>query len=382
MSTTAHPVSERAAQDEALRHGVALGDRDALWRLLQASPHRVPELAQPDWLQAGAAPGSAADEVVRGMFEMVANHLRSDDAQQAFAPFQLLLLLRGQPGPLQAFVQALDAPGEPPVHHLMLLGPGLFVAVADRLLRALTCAEVWPELGDLSLCQRQWAPEPLANQPQDPDRFQLAMRLAMVAALVVLYHELAHVLGGHCAYLAAQADGAGLGVLREGRPLAMAQADAPAVDLPRRAMEADADYRAGQFLARVLQLGLLGEVNDEDLPHWCELLAFVAAVTFNAFEAAASGPDYRSGYHLPATRTEVFLEGAAQQLGVREAAAFAEGASSALQFCAAHYQAPPSQAEIAADLAALQEQTLPAMKALRPQWAQWVPAAWMQRHAH
>lgn len=70
--------------DDALRQGVAIGDRDALWALARAA--NVSELADPVWPLPDVLAGGAADAVVRGMFEMVANHLRSVDAQAGFAP--------------------------------------------------------------------------------------------------------------------------------------------------------------------------------------------------------------------------------------------------------------------------------------------------------
>lgn len=375
-------MSEPSRLDDALRQGVALGDRDALWRAAERA--NVPELTEATWPLPGVAAGGAADAVVRGMFEMVANHLWSAQAQAAFAPLQLLVLLRGDVSQLDAWVMALDAHAAHPQQHLMVLRPGVFTTVADRLLRALTCAEVWPELGDLSTCQDHWTDEPLANQPRDPERFQLAMNMAMLAALIVLYHELAHVLRGHSAYhatLPTRSSAMGLAALRENRPLAMATAAGGPPDLMRRALEVDADLYAGQFVASLLKLGALGEVDDETLPHWCELLGFVATLTFNAFEAHAKLAGYAEVYHLPSTRTECFLEGAARGLGVSQPDDFAPGANAGFTFCARHYQAPASLAKIDADIASLQQQTWPVLTALRPVFGAQVPPAWLARSA-
>lgn len=191
------------APDEVLRLGAAIGDRDELWRLLRALPpeQRVPEafeaVCPPDF---GALPGAAAmdrDAAVRGMFQMICNHLDSPHAAAAFAPLRLLVLLRGGSDDFDCFVTTLGAAGDAAAPHLMVIRPGVFVTLADRLLRALTCAGVWPELGDMSSCQSAWLDAPLANQPQDGQRFQLAMHLAMLSALVVFYHELAHIIRGH-----------------------------------------------------------------------------------------------------------------------------------------------------------------------------------------
>lgn len=293
-----------------------------------------------------------------------------------------MVLLRGDLSELSAAVLPIDdAPS--PQCYLMLLRPALFTTVADRLLRALTCAEVWPELGDLATCQQTWQAEPIANQPRDPERFQLAMNMAMLAALVILYHELAHILRGHSAYWSAQSADAGLGMaaLRENKRLAMSQTgdEASEPDLTQRAIEADADLYAGQFVAAMLKLGALGEVNDDNVPHWCELVGFVATLTFNAFEANASRAGYTKGYHLPSTRTECFLEGVARGLAVEGPEWFAPGVNAGFEFCAQHYQAPPSLSTIEADVADLQQKTWPLLTTLRPQFYPYVPAEWLAR---
>ena len=76
-------------------------------------------------------------------------------------------------------------------------------------------------------------------------------------------------------------------------------------------MEVDADIYAGVFMAKALSIGMLGEINEENLPSWCELMAFLAVLTFNVFEEQVQHADYRAGYHLPGIRTECFLEGLA-----------------------------------------------------------------------
>lgn len=190
------------AQDDSLLHGAAIGDRQGLWRLLNSLPvdQQVTEAFEPAWsVQANDLTTAAAtdtDAIVRGMFQMLCNHLESPQAIAAFEPLSLLVLLRGGIHEFDAFVTTLGAVDETQAPHLMVLRPGVFVRLADRVLRAFTCAEVWPALGDLTSCQSAWSEGLLANQPRDPERFQLAMSLAMLSALVVFYHEFAHIIRG------------------------------------------------------------------------------------------------------------------------------------------------------------------------------------------
>ena len=114
-------MSEADWLGDALQHGVAIGDRDALLSLAGALGFE--EVNEPVWPSAEVVPGSATDEIVRGMFTMVAQHVRSIDAQAAFAPLQLLVLLRGDTCEVQAFVAPLEKGDGPVRQHLMLLRP-------------------------------------------------------------------------------------------------------------------------------------------------------------------------------------------------------------------------------------------------------------------
>ncbi len=382
-------MSEADWLDDALRHGVAIGDRAALHA--RATALGFAEVTEATWPPADLAAGCATDEIVSCMFTMLAQHVRSIDAQSAFAPLQLLMLLRGDTRELQAFAAPLDDDNQPGLRHLMLLRPAVFISVGDRLLRAMTCATIWPELGDLATCQREWTTEPLSNQPADPERFQLAMHMAMLAALVIFYHEMAHILRGHSAYLREASGFAGGPLaLREHRVLAMTglpigdtdeRAGTDGIDVARRALEADADLHAGLFMAEVLKLDVLGEVNAENLPHWCELIAFVAAIAYNAFEAHTRFSGYRAGYHLPPTRMECFLEGVARGLGVNGGAGFAAGADAAFAFCAQHYEAPANLDTLKEDTDALLGQTWPMLARLTPLFSRHVPTQWLDRNA-
>lgn len=368
------------AGDEALRLGVAIGDRDELWRLLRALPpeRQVPEAFEAVWPPVfrgiPAAQVADTDAVVRGMFQMIVNHLESPKAVAAFAPLRLLVLLRGGLEDFDSFVTTLGAADDPLAPHLMLIRPGVFVTLADRLTRAFTCAEVWPGLGDISTCRSEWVDTPLGNQPQDEKRFQLAMSLAMLSALVVFYHELAHIIRGHNAWAAARL---GAGWLRENQPLP--SSSSAGVDVDRRAMEADADVYAGVFLAEALKAGMLGAVNEETLPEWCEEIAFLATVTFNVFEAHARRADYRAGYHLPAIRTECFLEGVARAWGAG-ADRFFPGFNAAIEFCARHYQGFGDENELNGEMEALQHETWPWLTNLREEFIRFVPGDWFGRN--
>lgn len=350
--------------DDALMHGVAIGDRDALWQLVQAAhclrEENAPWYPQRDGVLRPDVSAVQADAVVRGMFQMVCNHLTSADAAAAFAPLKLLVLVRGSAQVPEAFVQALRSAPPPVTEHLMVIRPGLFIALADRFLRLMTCAEVWPDLGDASTRQTQWQPAALANQPTDPLRFERGMSLSMMSALMVFYHELAHILCGHTAYYAEYGCAKGLGVLSEAQPVAALDAVAPRVDVTRRAIEFDADRSAGLYLAKVLMTqGVFGKVTEDEIPKWCELVALVAGITFNAFESAVVTRDYRAGYHLPSTRMECFLEGFSKGMGVVDHHLFANGANMAFKFCAAHYVQPGTLAEIEEDIAAVGQSTWP-----------------------
>ena len=239
---------------------------------------------------------------------------------------------------------------------------------------------MWPELGDLSTCQSAWLDEPLANQPRDPERFQLAMNLAMLSALVVFYHEFAHIIRGHNSWAAQTL---GVGSLRENRrllPLHAGKADAGAgADDQRRALEVDADIYAGVFMAKALSIGMLGEINEDNLPYWCELMAFLATVTFNVFGEQVQHADYRAGYHLPGIRTECFLEGLADAWEVRDLNLFVAGMETGMELCAKHYQVPCGEKDTHADLKRIEEHTWPTLVKLRKVFNQYVPEAWLAR---
>jgi len=370
--------------DDALQKGVAIGDRAALWCILRKlTPAELPpELDFSAWqphASEDSGAGGSADAVVRGMFEMLCNHLTSPQAQASFSPLQLLVLLRGDDKAFDAFVMTLGSAGEGLQQHLMVLRPAVFVMLADRFLRALTCADIWPELGDPSTCQSSWVDVPLSNQPSDPERFQLAMNMAMLAALIVFYHELAHIIRGHNAFYSSPGTDLGAGTLRENMMLSMSSDKVGSPDITRRALEVDADIYAGVFLAATLRLGALGEITDESLPHWCELMAQVATITFNVFEEQVLKGGYRQGYHLPSTRTECFLEGLASGLDVTDNSLFAAGANAGFEFCAKHYRAPGSLTEIEADIADLKQDTLPHLHTLRPLFGKHVPLDWLKR---
>lgn len=350
--------------DDALMHGVAIGDRDALWQLVQAAhclrDEDVPWRPQREGVLSPGVSAAYADAAVRGMFQMVCNHLTSADAAAAAGSLKLLVLVRGSAQVPDAFVQALRTAPPQTTEYLMVIRPGLFIALADRFLRLMTCAEVWPNLGDSTTCQTQWQPAALANQPTDPLRFERGMSLAMMSVLMVFYHELAHVLCGHTAYYDEYAFDKGPGVLSDAQPVAPPGATSPRVDVTCRAIEFDADRWAGLYLAKVLMTqGVFGTVTEEEIPNWCELVALVAGITFNAFESAVLTNDYRAGYHLPSTRMECFLEGFARGMGVDSHRLFANGANMAYKFCAAHYVQPGTLAEIQEDIAAVGQSTWP-----------------------
>ena len=117
------------AQDDALLHGVAIGERQDLWRLLNSLPfdRQVAEAFEPAWsAQAGDMANAAAvdtDAIVRGMFQMLCNHLESPQAVEAFEPLSLLVLLRGDIGDFDAFVTTLGAVDEAMAPHLMGAAP-------------------------------------------------------------------------------------------------------------------------------------------------------------------------------------------------------------------------------------------------------------------
>lgn len=368
--------------DEALRLGAAIGERDELWRLLRALPalEQVPEADEALWPpDFGALPEAEAMDrngVVRGMFEMICNHLDSQQAAAAFAPLRLLVLLRGGSEDFDSFVTALGTADGARDTHLMVIRPGVFLTLADRLLRALTCAEVWPDLGELSSCQNEWLDAPLANQPRDEQRFRLAMHLAMLAALVVFYHELAHIVRGHSAWSAARL---GAGRLRENQPLPPAATRDG--EVRRRAMEADADMYAGVFLAMALKNGMLGELTEESLPGRCREIAFLATVTFNVFEDHVRRADYRAGYHLPGIRTECFIEGVARIWGVGQDL-FVQGFHEALAFCGEHYRGLGDEESLIGEWAVLQHRTWPMLTQLREEFIRYVPRAWLERNSH
>ncbi|WP_338848803.1 hypothetical protein V8J88_07760 [Massilia sp. W12] len=346
-------------------------------RPLQISPPWNPASFAQHW---GEHTGTA-QAVLRGMFDTLANHLTSSSAAAALQPFELSLKVAGSFSQPQALVTELDAQCN---SYLIIFAPGLFTCIADRFFRLLTCAEHFPDVGDVGACQTEWSAAPLANIPEDPERLRLAMLLSMMSILLMFYHELAHVLRGHTAFYA----NLGVHSLPEFQPLATGpivwpQAEPGAgqaqdADLIRRALEVDADIHAGLFLATVMQQQnpfeewLFDDMQDSDI---YEMVALCAGIAFNAFEAGRSS----KLYHLPGTRTECVLEGFARALGLDKREEFSIGLNNALQFCAEHYQAPGELDDFNADIDLLENHTWPMLVKIRDMFAESVPQAWLQR---
>lgn len=132
-------------------------------------------------------------------------------------------------------------------------------------------------------------------------------------------------------------------------------------------------------MAKALSIGMLGEINEDNLPSWCELMAFLAVLTFNVFEEQVQHADYRAGYHLPGIRTECFLEGLASAWEVRDLKMFVAGMNTGMDFCAKHYRPSSSEQETKADLAQLEAHTWPTLVNLRQEFHHYVPATWLAR---
>jgi hypothetical protein len=207
---------------DILLDGIAVGDADELLSLCVGDIGAYWDRSAV--LETFADQADDAEATVRGMFQMLVNHLSSDSAAAALAPVELLLLVRGDLLKVDAWVQTLDAV-QP--RHLIVVSPGTFVSLADRFLRFMTCADYLPDVGDLGSCHTSWSKQPLANQPRDGERFFMAMNFAMMSALMVFYHELAHVIRGHGAYLAYVAQEKELAVFREFFPLGSAKPSPP-----------------------------------------------------------------------------------------------------------------------------------------------------------
>ncbi len=328
-----------------------------------------------------------AEAILRGLYTSLTNHLMSDSASAALHPFELSLMLRGSLTEPHALVTELDAECK---SYLILFAPGLFTCIADRFFRLLTCADHFPDVGDISTCQTEWIDAPLANIPSDPARMQLAMLLTIMAVLLMFYHEMAHVLRGHTAFYASL----GVQTLQEFEPLATGpitlqfgtkplansagQAGAQDEDVIRRALEVDADIHAGLFLATVMQQQNPFEewlFDDMEASDVYEMVALAAGIAFNAFESHCN----TTLYHLPGTRTECVLEGFARALGLDKREEFSVGLNNALQFCAEHYQAPGKLEDFNADIDLLESTTWPMLVRIREQFSANVPEDWLNR---
>lgn len=127
------------------------------------------------------------------------------------------------------------------------------------------------------------------------DRLAFAGRLAVYSGYAIFFHELAHILRGHVLLHCSSQLGRGIAERIE------AYAENP--DLERRAMETDADYFAGQFMAKMFlaqkgQNQILGSKPNERLFR----LAIAIFVAYYTFEEL-------SGYHSGITRIYVALHG-------------------------------------------------------------------------
>lgn len=343
--------------------------------------HISPPWNAHSFAQHWGAQAGTAEAVLRGMYGTLANHITSSSASAALQPFELSLMVGGSLSEPHALVTELDAECK---SYLILFAPGLFTCIADRFFRLLTCAEHFPDVGDVSTCRHEWVDAPLANIPDDPDRLRLAMLLSMMALLLMFYHELAHVLRGHTAFYA----NLGVNTLPEFQPLATgpilfnsqpgAAGSVQDADVIRRALEVDADIHAGLFLATVMQQQnpfeewLFDGMQDSDI---YEMVALCAGIGFNAFEAHCN----TTLYHLPGSRTECVLEGFARALDLDKREEFSVGLNNALQFCAEHYQAPGTLDDFDADIDLLENTTWPMLVKIREIFAAQVPQDWYRR---
>lgn len=357
---------------DRLKYGVAIGDRDELWKQVEDLPAYVAMRIEAPWVTVADESSGLVDEmqIVCGMFEMICNHLESPSAISAFSPLNLLVAVRGSSASEDTFVQALSPQGD---SHLMIIAPGLLIKLADRFFRLLTCAEVWPDLGDTTSCPTEWGNNLLQNQPKDPTRKEFSIILSMMSALIIFYHEMAHILRGHSAYYTT---GLGAGSLVEFKPLASSSSLLEGMDIERRAIEYDADFHSGRFLAEIIRTQAVFTDIFQNIELQCDAVALVAGITFNVFEQMAEYVGYQQGYHLPGTRTECFLEGFAAGLDIKDRSLFANGLSLAFEFCAKHYQAPCSLEKIEQDIDDFEKLTWPKYIEISHLMRDHVPKSW------
>jgi hypothetical protein len=147
--------------------------------------------------------------------------------------------------------------------------------------------------------------------PECPVRLEYAGNITILAAIILFFHELAHVLRNHLAYFSQKTN---LSAIDESHTTTIE----PSI---RRAVECDADYHAGYFIGLTyknendLFKGIFKINDDVDFFKVCTASA---KILFHSFEKENTHKS--QNYHLPKTRLEVFLEGLTANLHLHEVA--------------------------------------------------------------
>lgn len=189
------------------------------------------------------------------------------------------------------------------------LHSGLFIHIADRLLRTLSDPRAFPELGDVMCEQAGRTGRLLEVMPHDPVREAAALAMATMAVAAVFAHEVGHIVRGHIWLLRSRF---GLTRLYEtGMPACGGPSVASYVAL-RRTMELDADLFAGKAIGIFLF--------DRKPPAWCGVLgkdrhsllhslALAWTCAFRTFENQASD----ELYHTPFLRAQLMTSAARRE---------------------------------------------------------------------
>lgn len=149
------------------------------------------------------------------------------------------------------------------------------------------------------------------NVPECPIRLEYAGNITILAAIILFFHELAHILRNHLSYFS-QKDN--LSAIDESHTTTIE----PNI---RRAIECDADYHAGYFIGLTYKnendlFKSIFKINDD--VDFFKVCTASAKILFHSFEKENTNSS--QNYHLPKTRLEVFLEGLTSSLKLHEVA--------------------------------------------------------------
>ncbi|HEX5330627.1 hypothetical protein [Sulfuricurvum sp.] len=194
-------------------------------------------------------------------------------------------------------------------HYLIEINQGAILFIHRTILDFFHNKNFMPKVKSEDDVDISWLSSNLSlykNIPANRQRIEYAGNITILSSIIFFYHEMAHVLRGHLDYI---------GENYSMSMLAMDDEYDLRINNIIKALEADADYQAGEFLGimfnreKELFYKVLEINNDLDFFKKATMAArFSFQLLDNKFKSKK--------YHLPHTRFEVFLEGLLNKINI------------------------------------------------------------------